>query len=72
MHLVSTRAQTVRIGGARFDFDEGQSICTEHCHKFDLADVATLAEQAGMELGRSWSDPRSWFSVCLLERPWES
>jgi len=72
MHLVSTRAQTVTLAGRRLDLAEGESICTEHCHKFELSDVAALAEAAGMALTRTWSDPRSWFSVCLLERPWES
>ena len=66
MHLVSQRAQTVTLAGERFDFEAGESICTEHSHKYTLEDFAALAASAGFEVTRVWTDPEALFSVQLL------
>jgi dimethylhistidine N-methyltransferase len=66
MHLVSQRAQTVRVGGSRFEFADGESILTEYSHKFRVESFAALALSAGYELERLWTDSRKWFAVLLL------
>ncbi|NLY94173.1 MAG: L-histidine N(alpha)-methyltransferase [Myxococcales bacterium] len=67
MHLVSLRRQTVTLAGRRFHFDEGESICTEHCHKFDDHDLERLAASAGLRIRARFSDPREAFSLVLFE-----
>ena len=67
MHLVSRRPQSVRIGDASFELDEGERIVTEHSHKYDLDEFEALARGAGFRLASHWSDERGWFSVCFLE-----
>ena len=66
MHLVSERAQQVTLGGERIRFEAGESICTEHSHKYTLDGFAGMARDAGLAVARVWTDPRSWFSVQLL------
>ena len=69
MHLVSTTQQVVRIDGAEIRFDRGESICTEHSHKYTLAGFARLARRAGLAVRRVWTDPADRFSVQYLEVP---
>ena len=66
MHLVSLRAQEVQIGSERFHFAQGESICTEHSHKYTLDGFAELARSAGFEVAQVWTDPEPLFSVQLL------
>ncbi len=66
MHLVSTRAQTVQLGEEVLQFARGESIWTESCHKYDCAQFATLAAQAGLTVDDVWIDERQLFSVQVL------
>jgi len=66
MHLVSRGEQTLEIAGELFQMAPGESICTEHSHKYRLDDFAKLADEAGFALDAQWSDDRDWFSVCHL------
>jgi dimethylhistidine N-methyltransferase len=66
MHLVSARPQNVRLGGELFTFEDGESICTEHSYKYDLATVERLARSAGLALSASWMDDARRFAVLLL------
>ena len=66
MHLVSRRPQTVPVDGHRFAFAEGESIVTEHSYKYTLEEFRQLAAGAGLEVARSWTDARHWFSVHYL------
>lgn len=63
MHLVSTRAQTVRIGGESFSFEKGETIWTESSHKYDPEEFGRLAASAGFRRERVWMDERRLFSV---------
>lgn len=63
MHLVSRRAQVVRLDGQAFGFEEGETICTEYSHKYTVDGFADMAAEAGLELGRVWTDARQYFSV---------
>jgi len=66
MHLVAKRRQTVTIAGRRFDFEHGESICTERSYKYDLPSAARLAQRAGLVLGDAWLDRARRFAVLLL------
>lgn len=68
MRLVSRRRQEVRIAalGRTFAFEEGETIHTESCHKYGLADIGRIAGAAGLRVDRLWSDPLEWFSLALL------
>lgn len=68
MYLVSQAAQTVRLDGRAFGFAEGETIHTEHSHKYTLESAAALAESAGFRLANHWSDDQDWFSVLWFER----
>ena len=67
MHLVSSRAQTVRVGQASVAFDEGEFITTEYSYKYTTAGFEALAEEAGFAVRRLWTDDQRWFSVWYLE-----
>ncbi|HBZ71322.1 MAG TPA: L-histidine N(alpha)-methyltransferase [Deltaproteobacteria bacterium] len=47
MHLVSKRAQQVRVAGCHFSFRGGEAILTECSYKWDLAEFEQLAHGAG-------------------------
>ncbi len=67
MHLISRTAQTVRVGGRRFDFRTGESIHTENSYKFGIDAFARLARAAGYAKVATWTDPAALFSVHVLE-----
>ncbi|MFB6231429.1 MAG: L-histidine N(alpha)-methyltransferase [Salinibacter sp.] len=62
-HLRSTTAQTVSVAGETVEFEEGETIHTEDSHKYTLDGFAALANKAGFEVSRVWTDDRSYFSV---------
>jgi dimethylhistidine N-methyltransferase len=66
MHLISRRAQTVRVGDAAFEFAEGETIHTEDSYKYGLDDFRRLAERAGFEPVTAWTDDDRLFSVHML------
>lgn len=66
MHLVSRKAQTIRVGGRDIPFAEGQTIRTERSYKYTLDGFAGLAARAGWTVTGLWTDPARWFSVQLL------
>lgn len=66
MHLVSTRAQGVRVAGHGFSFEEGESIHTENSHKYTRDSLAGLACAAGWELEREWTSTAPSFGVFLF------
>lgn len=66
MQLVSMCRQRVHIGGISLELDEGEPITTEHSYKYSLEAFAELAESAGFEVERVWTDPDRYFGVHLL------
>lgn len=66
MHLVSAKAQTVRIAGRRFDFDLGETICTETSHKYRIDGFERLAQAAGWTVQGVWTSSAPAFAVALL------
>jgi len=61
MHLVSLARQevTIRGAGCRISFEEGETIWTEACHKFQAAELPLLARQTGFTSVSQWID-REW------------
>ena len=66
MHLVSRRAQRVRLAGTAIDFAAGETIHTENSYKHTLPGFAALARAGGWTPERVWTDPGQVFSVHLL------
>ncbi len=68
MHLVSLCAQVVHVAGERVEFQAGERLVTEHCHKYTDQSFAAQARAAGWTPRQSWTDPRGYFSVQYLEK----
>ncbi len=66
MHLVSTRAQTLNIGGRSFSIAEGETIHTENSHKYTVKRISELAERAGWSVEQTWQSESPSFAVLLL------
>ncbi|MHA1566331.1 MAG: L-histidine N(alpha)-methyltransferase [Alphaproteobacteria bacterium] len=69
MHLISLRAQVVRVGGKTFAFREGESIHTEYSHKYTVEQIQGLVRSAGWKPVRHWVDDQSLFSIHYLQAP---
>jgi dimethylhistidine N-methyltransferase len=67
MHLRSVKAQSVEVAGRTFEFEDGETIHTENSRKIALDRFARMAESAGWELTRKWTDAEGLFAVILLE-----
>ncbi|HMH98929.1 MAG TPA: L-histidine N(alpha)-methyltransferase, partial [Bradyrhizobium sp.] len=66
MHLISKKAQTVRILGRSFSFRAGESIHTESSYKYSLDRFTALARGSGWTPRHSWTDAAGMFSVHAL------
>jgi L-histidine N-alpha-methyltransferase len=63
MHLISLRAQKIKIGAHRFAFARGESIHTENSYKYSVEDFRALAMNAGFRQARWWSDRGGLFAL---------
>ncbi|HUQ05096.1 MAG TPA: L-histidine N(alpha)-methyltransferase [Kofleriaceae bacterium] len=68
MHLVSIRAQTVRVGGLPIRLERGESIVTEHCYKHPRAAMAAMLAETGWRLRRVDADDRDRMHLWLATR----
>jgi dimethylhistidine N-methyltransferase len=66
MHLVSRRAQDIRLGGQRFHFAPGDGIHTENSYKYSVDEFHALARGAGLRPRQVWLDDERLFSVHYL------
>ena len=66
MHLLSRKAQTVRVLGRSFSFRAGESIHTENSYKYSLERFAALARGSGWTPRECWTDSAQMFSVHAL------
>jgi dimethylhistidine N-methyltransferase len=66
MHLVSTKAQAVTIGGGVFRFRVDETIHTENSCKYSIAEFQELARGAGLAPVECWTDPEQLFAVHYL------
>ncbi len=64
IYLVSRAAQAVNIRslGLTVEFQAGETIHTENSYKYDLAQLASLAEEAGFKPAKTWFDSEKRFS----------
>lgn len=67
MHLLSTSAQVVEIGGERFAFAQGESIHTENSYKYTVVGFRNLALEAGFQPQAVWQ--HQGFSLHWLRAP---
>jgi dimethylhistidine N-methyltransferase len=66
MHLISRKAQTVRMLGRSFSFRAGETIHTESSYKYNLDRFTALARGSGWTPPASWTDADGMFSVHAL------
>jgi uncharacterized SAM-dependent methyltransferase len=66
MHLVSRKAQTVRVLGRSFSFRAGESIHTENSYKYSIERFTAMARGSGWTPRESWTDGAGMFSVHAL------
>ncbi|TWU00189.1 Histidine-specific methyltransferase EgtD [Botrimarina colliarenosi] len=66
MLLVAQREHEVEIAGEPVRFRRGETIHTEHSHKYTLDGFTRLAARAGLTVRKAWTDPRDWFAVVHL------
>jgi dimethylhistidine N-methyltransferase len=63
MYLISRQAQRVTLGGEIVEFEPGETICTEHSHKYTVDEFASVAAAAGLTLRREWTTKKREFAV---------
>jgi dimethylhistidine N-methyltransferase len=68
IYIESLRAQTVAIRQLEMEvqFSEGEQIHTENSYKYDLSDIAKLADETGFTSAHNWLDQKQQFSSNLL------
>ncbi|QWG25279.1 L-histidine N(alpha)-methyltransferase [Bradyrhizobium sediminis] len=66
MHLISKKAQSVRVLGRSFSFRPGETIHTESSYKYSLDRFTALARGSGWTPVESWTDADGMFSVHAL------
>jgi dimethylhistidine N-methyltransferase len=66
MHLISRKAQTVRVLGHSFSFRAGETIHTENSYKYSLERFTALARGSGWTPRATWTDSSGLFSVHAL------
>ncbi|MCC7273703.1 MAG: L-histidine N(alpha)-methyltransferase [Alphaproteobacteria bacterium] len=69
MHLVSRRAQTIRIGEQVFAMAAGETIHTENSCKYGVDQFRSMAGRAGYLPVTAWTDADGLFSVHVLRAP---
>jgi dimethylhistidine N-methyltransferase len=66
MHLVSTKAQSVTVGGGVFRFRPDETIHTENSYKYSIPEFQELGRGAGLAPMEYWTDPERLFAVHYL------
>ena len=68
MYLVSKRAQCVGINDLKLEVSlgRGEVIQTEHCYKYSLDEIDSLAEAAGLIRAQTWFDSAHRFGLNLF------
>jgi dimethylhistidine N-methyltransferase len=66
MHLISRKAQNVRVLDRNFSFRAGETIHTESSYKYSLDRFTALARGSGWMPRESWTDKDRMFSVHAL------
>lgn len=69
MHLQSRGRQQIRLDQRVYEFEDGETLHTEHSHKFSVAGFQALAARAGFRAGPVWQDASEWFALLWLQAP---
>ncbi len=69
MNLISERNQSVQIDDRRFDFVTGEKIITEFSYKHTQEGFAAMAQEAGFEFDKIWTDEGNLFGVFYFTLP---
>ena len=67
MHLEAREDMTFSVNGRSWTLRAGERLHTENSHKFTPESFETLAQEAGYEIRKSWSDSAELFSMHWLE-----
>jgi len=68
IELVSQEDQSFELGDTEFDIADGETILTEYSHKYTIEGFARMAEDAGFEVAKVWTDADELFSVQYCTR----
>jgi len=68
IELISNRDQVVSNGDDRVEISDGEAILTEYSHKYTLDSFAAMANKAGFEVRKVWTDAEQLFSVQYCTR----
>ncbi|MCO4745877.1 MAG: L-histidine N(alpha)-methyltransferase [Proteobacteria bacterium] len=63
MHLVATEPTSLKVGATTLQLEAGDSLLTEHCHKYTPARLDAILTQAGWTRARTWTDADAKFAV---------
>lgn len=66
MHLRARRPLALQLGGEIYAFHEGETLHTEHSHKYTVEGFQAMAARAGFRPGAVWTDPNHWFALLWL------
>ncbi len=66
IYFRSLRDQLVTVAGRTFAFNEGERVHTEYSYKYDPAQIAATAADAGFRLAHTWTDESGLFAVTWL------
>jgi dimethylhistidine N-methyltransferase len=67
MHLETTRPLTIKIDDEAIPFASGERMLTEYSYKYSDAMLQDVLSNAGFTRKQIWTDPNSYFAVCLCE-----
>ena len=69
MHLVSTRAQRVRVAASGLDItlEAGEAIWTESSYKYRAAEIVAMLARAGFRAIDQWIDEADGFALTLVD-----
>ena len=67
MHLTSLSSQTVQFGSEEISLKKNETIHTENSYKYAIDEFIELAEHAGYETLKSWSDKNNYFGIFFLK-----
>ncbi|HBB36228.1 MAG TPA: L-histidine N(alpha)-methyltransferase [Cyanobacteria bacterium UBA8803] len=68
MHLLSLKDQTVMVEKTPFNFREGETIHTENSYKYSVEEFEAIANQAGFQAAKVWTDANHLFSIHYLRK----
>jgi dimethylhistidine N-methyltransferase len=68
MHIISKSEQQVCIGalGKTFTFRKGETIHTENSYKYNLDEIAMLAQNSSFAINENFMDKNKWFDLAFF------